>query len=223
MLGVMDAPNDQDMGLRARKRLATQEALGAAALRLALERGLENVRVDDIAAAAGVSVRTYNNYFSSRKEAVCALAAERAQRVGAALRARPVGEALGDAIIHAMVEQYAGAAEPDRVGFRLLLSTPALQGAYLATVVALERPLAAAIAARAGMDGERDLVPRVLAAAVASAARVATEDWVRPDNRTPFAALLRDALRALDGAGLWGVPHRSRAPVHPPHHKENAT
>ena len=67
-----------DGGMRERKKLATREALSAAALRLALEHGPQNVRVDDIAEAAGVSPRTYNNYFSSREQAiVVALAAER--------------------------------------------------------------------------------------------------------------------------------------------------
>src|SRR6266545_806054 len=70
--------------LRERKKQATREALRAAALRLALERGPENVRVDDIAEAAGVSPRTYNNYFSSREQAiVAAVTAERASRVAA--------------------------------------------------------------------------------------------------------------------------------------------
>ena len=54
-------------GLREQKKQATRAALRAAALRLALEHGPENVRVDDIADAAGVSPRTYNNYFSSRE------------------------------------------------------------------------------------------------------------------------------------------------------------
>ena len=46
-------------------------------LRLARKHGPQNVRVDDIADAAGVSPRTYNNYFSSREQAiVVALAAE---------------------------------------------------------------------------------------------------------------------------------------------------
>ena len=79
-------------GMRERKKLATREALSAAALRLALEHGPQNVRVDDIAEAAGVSPRTYNNYFSSREQAiVVGLAAERGARVAAALRARPAG------------------------------------------------------------------------------------------------------------------------------------
>ena len=57
-------------GVRERKKLATREALSAAALRLALEHRPQNVRVDDIAEAAGVSPRTYNNYFSSREQAI---------------------------------------------------------------------------------------------------------------------------------------------------------
>lgn len=43
--------------------------------------------MEDIAAEAGVSPRTYNNYFSCREQAICAaLAAGKALRVGAALR-----------------------------------------------------------------------------------------------------------------------------------------
>lgn len=39
-------------------------------MRLALEHGPQNVRVEDIAEAAGVAPRTYNNYFSSRGQAI---------------------------------------------------------------------------------------------------------------------------------------------------------
>ena len=47
-------------------------AIPMAALRLAVERGLENVTVEDITAEAGVSLRTFGNYFSSKYEAICA-------------------------------------------------------------------------------------------------------------------------------------------------------
>ena len=54
---------------RERKKQATREALADAAWKLATEVGPERVRVDEIAAAAGVSPRTFNNYFASREEA----------------------------------------------------------------------------------------------------------------------------------------------------------
>src|SRR5215831_13100654 len=86
-------------GLRERKKQATRAALRTAALRLALERGPGNVRVEDIAEAAGVSPRTYNNYFSSREQAIiAAVTAERASRIAAALAHRPAETGLADAV-----------------------------------------------------------------------------------------------------------------------------
>jgi AcrR family transcriptional regulator len=200
----MSSPNES-RGLRERKKVATREALSAAALRLARERGPENVRVDDIAEAAGVSPRTYNNYFSSREQAIMvALAAERGARVGAALRLRPADEPLEQAVVAAVIEQYAGDGEPDHDALALITSAPALQAEFLDTIAAIERPLAEAIAARtgtggssdgdSGSDGRGDLGSEVLAAVVSAAARVAAERWLRPEPHTPFSAMLRDAL-----------------------------
>ena len=202
-MNVRELDDDaEDLGLRARKKLATREALSLAALRLALERGLDKVRVEDIAAAAGVSPRTYNNYFSSREEAICAVALERARRVGSALRERPAGEPLGEAIVRAVVGQHAGPHRPDRAPpdkemIRLIVSAPTLRGEFLKSNAAMEAQLAEAIAARTGTDSQRDLGPRVLAAATASAIRVATEHWLRPDTADDFVTVLTDALRRL--------------------------
>jgi AcrR family transcriptional regulator len=199
-------------GLRERKKTATREALSAAALRLALERGPENVRVDDIAEAAGVSPRTYNNYFSSREQAiVAAITAERALRVGAALRARPAGEPLAEAVTEAIVEQYSQ--EPTGDALTLITSTPSVQAQFAASVSAIEQPLAAAIAARTGDD----LAATVLAAAVSAAARIAIQQWAQPtpslllvpngsltEKLREALAPLAPALAAADG-GSHGV------------------
>lgn len=184
-------------GLRERKKIATREALSAAAFRLALERGAENVRVDDIAEAAGVSPRTYNNYFSSREEAImAAVVAERASRIGAALLARPADEPFADAVVEAVVEQYC---EPSGDALVLITSAPALRAEFVEAVATIEQPLAAAIADRTGSTDE--LATAVLAAAVSAAARVAVERWIRRPGKGMFVVptgslpdLLREAL-----------------------------
>lgn len=80
-----------------------------AALRLAVERGLENVTVEDITAEADVSQRTFGNYFSSKYEAICAIGTDRARRIGATLLARPADEPLWDAIAGAILAHYESA------------------------------------------------------------------------------------------------------------------
>jgi AcrR family transcriptional regulator len=187
-------------GLRARKKQATREALRAAALRLALERGPDNVRVDDIAEAAGVSPRTYNNYFSSREQAiVAAITAEREAGVAAAVAAcREVR--LADAVVDAVVGQYTDDDEPHRDALLLITTRPTLRAAFVGTASAIEQPLADAIADRLGTTDP--LTPHVLAASVAAAVRVALQHWVRPAGALvvpsgPLPDLLRAALAPL--------------------------
>ncbi|WP_049576733.1 TetR/AcrR family transcriptional regulator [Nonomuraea sp. SBT364] len=165
-------------GLREQKKQATREALSAAALRLALERGPDDVRVDDIAEAAGVSPRTYNNYFSSREQAiVAAVAGEREARIAAAVAGRPVGVGLAAALVEAVVEAYTTASEPGRDALLLITTRPSLREAFVGTTGAIENPLAGAIAGRLGDDDER--TARVLAASVAAAVRIALEGWLQ--------------------------------------------
>jgi AcrR family transcriptional regulator len=171
-------------GLREKKKQATREALRAAALRLALEHGPDHVRVDDIAEAAGVSPRTYNNYYSSREQAIVdAVAAEREARVAAAVAAQPSGVRLADIVVEAIVGQYTDPDEHDRDCLLLITSRPSLRTAFVDTATAIEHPLGDAIADRLG-DGDEHTA-RVLAASVAAAVRVALQRWLQPAPTSP--------------------------------------
>jgi AcrR family transcriptional regulator len=159
-------------GLRERKKQATREALREAALRLAMERGPDQVRVEDIAEAAGVSPRTYNNYFASREHAiVSAVTADREARIAAAVAARPAGARLADAVTEAVVEQYTNTGEHEDQALLLITTRTALRDAFLDTTAGIEPPLTAVIAERLADAGAH--TARVLAASV-------LEGWLQP-------------------------------------------
>lgn len=188
-------------GLRERKKAATRRALGLAAMRLAIERGLDNVHPEDIAAAAGVSTRTFNNYFASKYEAICALAMERGRFIGATLRSRPAGEPLMDAITAAVLAPYAHEARPyDRnwvQGVRLVIKSASLEGEYLRTQHATQMALAEAIADRIGSDLATDMFPAVMAGAVTAAVHVAHQRWLTSDPPVELVPLIKLALSQL--------------------------
>ncbi|MGA5821033.1 TetR family transcriptional regulator [Kitasatospora sp. NPDC094028] len=192
-------------GLREKKKAATRDAISWAALCLAVERGLENVRVEDIAARAGVSPRTYNNYYSSKAEAIVSRQHDRIGQAAEELRARPAGEPLWEALTHALLARFEGATEePDpnwTAAVRLLLREPSLQAELTRGAVVARTGLAAAVAARTGTDATRDLYPKLVAAVALAALQTADDQYLAADPVVPYKPLLTDALRQL-AAGL---------------------
>jgi AcrR family transcriptional regulator len=188
-------------GLRERKKLATRQALARTAMLLALERGLENVRVEDITDAVSVSRRTFTNYFSSKEEAIASLSAGRAARAAEALRQRPAGEPLAEALAEAFAAQHEAATNVDRDRMEriwTLVASPALVGEYLKTLARAEAPLAKAISERSGTD-PGDLYSHVLAAAVTAAVRAATRHWIASHGADSLPDLIRQAVRQIAG------------------------
>jgi MftR C-terminal domain len=86
-------------------------------------------------------------------------------------------------------------------GLRLMVAEPALQAEFIRASAVAEAELAEAIAERTGTDVTRDLYPKLVAGAVGTAINVATDHWLRLDQPTPMAPLLREALHQL-AAGL---------------------
>jgi AcrR family transcriptional regulator len=57
-------------GLRHRKKAITRQAISDVATRLAVERGFENVSVEEIAREAGVARKTVFNYFARKEDLI---------------------------------------------------------------------------------------------------------------------------------------------------------
>lgn len=70
---MTDTHTDESLGRRARNRLATRRKLEDAAAAITLEQGPSAATIEAITAAAGVSPRTFHNYFSSREDAILGL------------------------------------------------------------------------------------------------------------------------------------------------------
>jgi AcrR family transcriptional regulator len=196
---------DDNPGLRERKKWETRVALSHATIRLCMERGWDAVTVDDIAAAANVSPRTFRNYFAGKAEAVAAIHLARAMRTGDELRARPADEPLWDAIAGAVEAQYtvdAPTPDPDAArrwltGLWDLFAVPAVRGEILKADVAAREELARAIADRIGTDVDRELYPRLLADVVGAGTGAAIGHWLRNDPDGPVVPLLRETLERI--------------------------
>lgn len=175
------------MGLRERKKLATRAALSWAAIRLIVERGYEHVLVEDIAAEADVSPRTFNNYFSSKAEAVASRHLDRCLLIAEDLRGRPAEEPLWEAITAAVLVQFVPGPEVtahprlDRdvwaAGLRLMMSVPAVQAETLRASATAEAAVADAVGERTGTDAAVDMYPKLVAAVVMAANNVASQHY----------------------------------------------
>lgn len=169
------------------------------ALRLAIERGPTHVRIEEIAAEADVALRTFHNHFASKEEAIMSVGVERAAAISDALTRRPAGEPLVDALAAVFAEHYGFDGDLDDrwlARARLAMSTPALRGEYLKTLESSEQALASAIAERLGAPAD-DLRPRVLAAAVSGAVRVAVAHWLDHGPVNGLPSILRGAIRSV--------------------------
>jgi len=65
-----DTAPASEMGLRDRKRIETRHRIAEAARSLALEQDIDHTTIEQIAARAEVSPRTFFNYFESKEDAV---------------------------------------------------------------------------------------------------------------------------------------------------------
>ncbi|MER7025323.1 MULTISPECIES: TetR family transcriptional regulator [Streptomyces] len=213
---------------RARRSRRTREALAQAALELALDRGLREFGVEDIAERADVARRTFSRYFSGKEEAVADCIRADAERINDALRARPAAEpplaAYRAAVLHWVADPVHPAWHRRPRVFALLTladQEPTLYAALQHARVAAQDDSVAILADRMGTDPAVDLRPAVLVGAGAGALVAAQHAWVRGGEVAALPALVERAFAALaDALGPAAPAAHPGEPDRFPHHHE---
>jgi AcrR family transcriptional regulator len=183
-------------GLRERKKAATRQALHEAAVRLAVEHGVEHVTVEAIADAANVSRRTFSNYFTSKEQALLHTDYARVARFVELVRERPGAEPAWTALTRAIEASIAENADEDpewRTRYRTLRRDPALAGELVTSYAVAERELSSVIAGRLPSAPDTALRARLLAATFLAAVRVANQVWLEHPDES-LIDLVRQAL-----------------------------
>ena len=183
---------------RGRPRETSARALELAALRLFTENGFERTTVDQIAAATGVSRRTFFRYFDAKSNVLWNEFDGEVKAISAALDGMPghvpVMEAIRRAVIAA--NHYRAEDVPElRMRMNLIGTVPELIASSAVHYDAWERAVSDFAARRAGLP-PGSLHPLAVGRATLATCRAAYERWaVRAD--ADLTVYLDAALRAL--------------------------
>jgi AcrR family transcriptional regulator len=184
-------------GLRERKKQRTRQALIDAAARLYREKGFEGVTVAEIAHEADVAPRTFFGYFEAKEDVFLGRGDERLELLARTIRERERGEPILTAVrrellrVRSAPEERLEARTPELAE---LLRHPAIANRLRERWNRWEDMLAEAIAADVGA-GPEDPEPRVVAAALTGAIRVAAAAAdEQPHRRNEIAERVFDLL-----------------------------
>lgn len=195
-----------------RRRRLLRDEIGRVAIGLFAERGFDAVTVDDIAAEAGTSQRTFFRYFATKDEVVLDYERRLVARLVAALAARPPDEGGVTALREAFCEtSHVEPIDRPRVVQlgRILDATPALLGRAQGVRVADNDLLVAQVAGRMGANPS-DFRPRAVVAAMSAVAATEFRAWATGGGEDDPAARIRAALGLVEaGLASHDVPARA--------------
>ena len=186
--------------LRDVARNAVRDEVVRAAWELVAEHGFEATTVDQIAAAAGMSRRTFFRYFAGKDELILDKLLEVGDRLADALAARPADEAAWPALRAAfdvVVTAQDQSPEPSRRLGRLLRDEPGTRGTMEERRRRWTDTLGPLVAER--LPDHRLAAGRAVAGAALACYDAATDAWIdAPDTR--FATHLDLAMKAVTAA-----------------------
>ena len=189
--------------LREHARGAVRDEVMRRAWTLFAEQGFEATTVDEIAAAAGMSRRTFFRYFTGKDELVLERLLEAGDRVAAALRDRPADEPAWTALrvafseIVALQEQHVDRSRPLQI---MLRDEPGVRASLLERQRRWHQMLTPLVAKRlSARDGASGPDVRAAALAASAVACLDAAQLVWAENPGSRLSLLLD--EAMGAAG----------------------
>src|SRR5215510_6650288 len=186
-------------------RARVSRGIETAALELFAEEGADDVTIERIVAAAGVSKRTFFRYFATREEILATLPSRSLAQISAGVRSRPASESLLEAF--AAAGSATGDADPDHdlwlLWARVVERSPKAAARALGrSTVAMHEAFSELVAERLDLSSDD---PRVGVLAIAAAAVVGYtfRQWVLDEGREPLGKLIAqgfETLQVLDAA-----------------------
>jgi AcrR family transcriptional regulator len=187
-------------GLRERKRRETAKRIADAAVCLFIEKGYDEATLDDIAAAAGISRRTFFHYFKSKDDILLSMQGGMGDVLAAALRDEPATKRPLQAMRDAAMKACAPYPAEDMIAIdRLMRSSETVQARKLAGYVQHEKTLFAALREK-WPEPERETSLRLVAMMSIGAVRLSLDTLNREGGKRPLVDLLRETFDALEGA-----------------------
>ena len=190
----MTTPGD----LRQRRTQATRLGISEVAIDLFATKGLASTTVDEISAAAGVSVRTFHRYFRTKAEAITPVLDVSWQQFITALAADGTTAGLVDWLIGGFtLAAEGGLPQPHRQFIVNLPKLPELEPFWLQIHADAQRALIPVLAPRLDADPD-DPNCAFIASVIVNTFRVAVEAN-RDDPSMSTVDLARRFLTILDG------------------------
>ena len=169
------------MGLRERRRRQTSADIRDAAVRLARERGYDRVTIEEICVEAGISPRTFFNYFPNKESAIAYGPSDIPPELVAdfvAAGPAPYPVVLAELITLAAhhLRDMPPAREQAADMLQLAKTTPAVLAAFLSDLERFQNQLADMVARRQAMQPD-DEIPALISALALTAVRSGLERW----------------------------------------------
>ncbi|PYY49671.1 TetR family transcriptional regulator [Curtobacterium sp. MCBD17_023] len=180
--------------IRERTRRLAQTELTSVAQDLFLEHGYEATTVEQIAAAAGMSKRTFFRYFPSKDDLVIGKYDLFGDRMADALDARPADEPVWESMRRVFditldyVRDDQQRARNEAMD-RIVQSTPQLTARYLEKLQRVQVLLIGRVAGRLGLPPS-DPRPAAIVGAAFACLQAARASWLGSDQSAPFDGYL---------------------------------